>query len=169
MWYLIVSIPDLCNLITLFHHSVNLTRLLLCDDTLKWLRSHHASYICKQFCTLTTTEYRAMIVISKMHPVTYVAMRSMARFCCYWFFVECVSLWGSLFVLCFVVHCFVSFLVLQSYCYERERESWLFYFAGLPCVLWLILFCGSSSWCQWLVFSVCLWYFLIKLNCFCFC
>ena len=31
-------------------------------------------------------------------------------------------LWGSVFALCYVMHCFVSFLVLQSSLRERERE-----------------------------------------------
>ena len=51
-----------------------------------------------------------------------------------------LPLWGSVFVPCFVVHCFVSFLVLQSSWWGRE--SWLLYLVGLPGALCLLLFCG---------------------------
>ena len=49
-----------------------------------------------------------------------------------------------MFVTCFVVHCFVSFVVLQSFLWGRK--SWLHYFVCLSGVLWLQ--CGSSSWCR---------------------
>ena len=71
-------------------------------------------------------------------------------FCC-WLLLP---LWGSVFVPCFVVHCYVSFLVLQSSWWGRE--SWLLYFVFL-------VSCSSSSRCRGLVCSVCLWYFLIIL------
>ena len=44
---------------------------------------------------------------------------------------------------------FVSFLVLRSSC--RGRESWLLNFNCLLDVMWLLLFCVSSSWCHGLV------------------
>ena len=50
-----------------------------------------------------------------------------------------------MFVPCFVVQCFISFLVLVM---MGKRESWLLYFVCLPAVLWLSLFCGSSSRCM---------------------
>ena len=58
----------------------------------------------------------------------------------------------------------VSFLVLQSS--WRGRVSWLLCFNCLPDVLWLLVFCDSSSqWCR-LVCSVWLWYFLMIFACF---
>ena len=44
-----------------------------------------------------------------------------------------LPLWGSVFVPCFVVHCYVSCLVLQSSWWRKE--SWLLYFVCLPGVL----------------------------------
>ena len=63
---------------------------------------------------------------------------------------------------CFVVHGYVSFLVLQSSWWGRE--SWLLYFVCLSDVLWFL--CSSPSRCRALVFSVWLWYFLIILTYF---
>ena len=57
------------------------------------------------------------------------------------------------------------FLVLQLY--WRGRESCLLCFNCLPYVMWLFVFCCSSSWCFVLVCSVWLWYFLIMLTYFC--
>ena len=58
-------------------------------------------------------------------------------FCCCWFVVYCCSHLGVyLFIPCFVVQCYVSFLDLQST--WRGRESWLLYFICLPDVLWLL-------------------------------
>ena len=44
-----------------------------------------------------------------------------------------LPLWGSVFVPCFVVNCFVSFLVLQSSWWGLE--SWLLYCVCLPGIL----------------------------------
>ena len=49
---------------------------------------------------------------------------------------------------------------------ETERGDWLLYFACLPDVLWLLVFCGYSSRYRGLVCSVWLWYFLIILTYF---
>ena len=54
-----------------------------------------------------------------------------------------LPLWGSVFVPCFDVHCYVCFLVLQSPWWGRE--SWLLYFVCLSGVLLLLLFYNSSS------------------------
>ena len=43
-------------------------------------------------------------------------------------------------------------------------ESWLLYFNCLDAVLWLLVFCGSSSWSHGLVCSVWLWYYLVILT-----
>ena len=67
----------------------------------------------------------------------------------------------SVFVSYYIVHCFVSFLVLQSS--WRGNESWLLYFVWLPGALWLLLFCGSISRYRGLVCSVWLCFFLITL------
>ena len=66
----------------------------------------------------------------------------------------------SVIVLGFVVHYFVSILVLRSS--RWGRESWLLCFVCLPCVLWL--HCGSSSRCHGCVCSLWLFYFLIILT-----
>ena len=70
-----------------------------------------------------------------------------------------LPLWGSVLVPCFVDHCFVYFLVLQTSC--SGRESWLLYFFLSSWCLITVLFCGSSSQCRGSVRSVCLRYFLI--------
>ena len=82
-------------------------------------------------------------------------------FCCCRFIVYCCShCRGSVFGPCFVMHYSVSFLVFQSsWC---GRESWLLYLSRLPDVLWLLVFCGTSSRCRGLVCCVWLWYFPIK-------
>ena len=67
---------------------------------------------------------------------------------------------GSVFGPCFVMHYLSVISSLQS---SWGRESWLLYFNCLPCVLWLLVFCGSSSWCRGLVCSEWLCYFLIIL------
>ena len=67
---------------------------------------------------------------------------------------------GILIVVCFVVHYFISILVLQSSWWGRE--SWLLCLVFLPGVSWLL--CGSSSRCHEFVCSLWLWYFLIKLT-----
>ena len=63
--------------------------------------------------------------------------------------------------------CFYSILcvllALQSSVWGRE--SLLLYFNCLPGVLSLFMFCGSSSWCRGLFYSVLLWYFMIILTC----
>ena len=89
--------------------------------------------------------------------------------CCHLFFenfvvdslvyVPAIVCGGSVFGLCFVLHYFVSFLVLKSPWRGREI-NWL------PDVLWLLMFCGSSSRSYVLVCSVWLWYFLIILTYF---
>ena len=71
-----------------------------------------------------------------------------------------LPLWDSVIVQCFVVHFFMSLLVLQSS--WRGRESWLFCLVCLTSVSWLL--CGSSSRCHRLVCSLWLWYFLIILT-----
>ena len=51
-----------------------------------------------------------------------------------------LPLWGSVFVSCFVEHCFVSFLVLQSSWWRRE--GWLLY---VVCLCWsAVCDCGIS-------------------------
>ena len=57
---------------------------------------------------------------------------------------------------------FVSSLVLQWSWWGRE--SWLLCFNCLLDVLWLLVFCGSSSRCFGLICSVWMWYFLIILT-----
>ena len=69
-------------------------------------------------------------------------------------------LWGSVFVPCFAVQWFVSSLVCHHLDPE-ERPGCFTLFDFLVRVLWLLLFCGSSSWCHGLVCSVWMWYFLI--------
>ena len=71
-----------------------------------------------------------------------------------------LPLWESVIVLCFVVRYFLSILVLQSsWC---GRESWsLCLICLLGVSLWLS---GSSSWCDGVVCSLWLWYFLIILT-----
>ena len=86
-------------------------------------------------------------------------------FCCCWFLFIVAPIVGSVFVPCFVVHCFMSFLVLQLFL--RGCGSWLLYFVCRPGVWWLLLFCGSSSRCSGSVCSARLWYFLIILTCLC--
>ena len=54
---------------------------------------------------------------------------------------------------CFVMQYIVFFLVLQSSCWGREGR--LLYFNHLLAVVWLLVFCVSSSWCRGLVCSVC--------------
>ena len=63
------------------------------------------------------------------------------------FFLLSLSLWGSVVVLCFVVRCFVSVLVLQSFWWRGE--GWLLCLICLPGVSrWLS---GSSSRCHGVV------------------
>ena len=50
------------------------------------------------------------------------------------------------------------------FCNHPGKRAKLLYFS-LPTVLWLLLFCGSSSRCCGLVCSMCLWYLLIILTC----
>ena len=58
-----------------------------------------------------------------------------------------LPLWESVIVLCFVVHYFMSILVLQlSF---LGRESWLLCLTCLPGVSWWLS--GSSSWCHGVV------------------
>ena len=71
-----------------------------------------------------------------------------------------LPLWDSVIVLCFVVHYFVSIVVLQSS--RCGRDSWLLCFVCLRGVSWLL--CGSSSRCHGFVYSLWLWYFLIILT-----
>ena len=66
---------------------------------------------------------------------------------------------GSLF--CYSVLCVL--LVLQSYGWGKG--IWLLCFGCLPDVLWLLVFCGSSSLCHGLVCSVWLLYSLIIWSC----
>ena len=70
-----------------------------------------------------------------------------------------LPLWEFVIVLCFVVRCFVSVLVLQSSWWGRE--SWLLCFC-LPGVSWWLS--GSSSRCHGIVCGLWLWYFLIILT-----
>ena len=62
--------------------------------------------------------------------------------------------------LCFVLKYFVSFLVLQSSRWVKER--WLLYFCCALNVMSLILFIDSSSRYHCLVCSMKLWYFLVR-------
>ena len=64
---------------------------------------------------------------------------------------------------CYVVHCFVAFLLVLVLIGKRELIA---LFVCLHGVLWLLLFCCSSSRCRGLVCNVWLWYFLITLACF---
>ena len=73
-------------------------------------------------------------------------------------------MWEFSVCLCFVMHYFVSILVLQSS--WRGRESWLLCYYCLTDVLLLLMLCGSSSRCRGLVCSVWLWYLLILLTYF---
>ena len=84
-------------------------------------------------------------------------------FCCCWLFVYCYNilpLWESVIVLCFVVRCFVSVLVLQSSWWGRE--SWLLCLIYLPGVSWWLS--SSSSRCHRVVCGLWLWFFLIILT-----
>ena len=65
-------------------------------------------------------------------------------------------------IVCFVVHYFMSILVLQSSCWGRE--SWFLCLVCLPGVSWLL--CGSSSRCHMFVCGLWLWFFLIILTYF---
>ena len=65
-----------------------------------------------------------------------------------------LPLWDSVFVSYFIVHCYVSFLVLMG---KRAGCFTLFVF---------LVSCSSSSRCCGLVCRVWLWYFLIKLTFF---
>ena len=67
----------------------------------------------------------------------------------YWCWLLLQS-WDSVIVLCFVVRYFMSILVLQL-C-----------LVCLPGISWLL--CGGASRCHGFVFSLWLWYFLIKLT-----
>ena len=60
-------------------------------------------------------------------------------------------------VLVFVMQYLASFLELQSPWWGRE--NWLLFFNCIPDVLWLLVFCGSSSHSCELVCIVWLWYF----------
>ena len=66
-----------------------------------------------------------------------------------------------------------STLVKMSHCCKSHvvhecwwRESWWVFFDCLLYVLWLLVFCGSSSWFRGLVSCVWLWYFLVILSYF---
>ena len=80
---------------------------------------------------LTTTESRGRFSASKMHlsppPPQWLRLLSVLRqwSCCCWSIVLCTShcLWEFCGCLCFVMHYFVSTLILQSS--WRGRESWL--------------------------------------------
>ena len=109
------------------------------------------------------------------HPVRWLRLLSVLilRFCCYccWFIVLCTShclrgrgRGGSVLVFVFGMRYSVSVLVLKSSWWGRE--SWMLCFNCLPNVLWLLMFCESSSWCCGLVCSTLLWYFLIILTYF---
>ena len=72
-----------------------------------------------------------------------------------------LPLWGFVFVPNFVVHCFVSFLVLQSS--RLGREGWLLYFVFLvSCDCYVALPCGAVGWSA--VCDCAMWYFLIILT-----
>ena len=94
-------------------------------------------------------------------PVALAAVRSKAvvllllTFC-----LLLLPLCESVIVLCFVVRCFVSVLVLQSSWWGRE--SWLLCLICLPGVSWWLS--GSSSRCHRVVCSLWLWHFLIILT-----
>ena len=66
--------------------------------------------------------------------------------------------------LCFGIHHFMSFLVLQSS--WRGRESWLLCFYCILDFLILQMSCSSSSRCCGLVYSMWSWYSLIILTYF---
>ena len=81
---------------------------------------------------------------------------------CSCFTVLCTShcLWEFCVGLCFGMHYFMPFLVLQSSWWGRESRLLCFY-----CLLdVLLLFCCSSSWCRGLDCSVSLWICLIILT-----
>ena len=81
-----------------------------------------------------------------------------------WLFIVALTVYGgSVLGPCFCYSVFYVLLVLQSlWC---GRESLLLYCNCLPDVLWLLVFCGSFSWCQGLGCIVWLWYMLIIITC----
>ena len=87
-------------------------------------------------------------------------------FCCCWSIAYCCShcLWGfcvwSFF--CYSVLCVL--LVLQPPLWGKKSR--LLYFNRVPDVLWLLVFCRSSSRYPVLIWSMWLWYFLFILICF---
>ena len=85
---------------------------------------------------------------SKMHLSLRLPSLLRQWFCCCWFIVLYPShyLWGLCIGLCFGMHYFVSFIVLQSSWWGKE--SWLLCNNCLSYVLLLFIFCGSSLWCR---------------------
>ena len=69
---------------------------------------------------------------------SYAMVLSLLMHCLLLFPMFCL---GFMFDPCFVVHCLVSFLVLQSFCWGKE--SWLLYFNYLLMSFELV-FCVSS-------------------------
>ena len=76
-----------------------------------------------------------------------------------------LPLWESVIVLCFIVRCFMSILVLQSSWWGRE--SWLLCLICLPGVSWWLS--GSSSRWHGVVCGLWVWYFLIILSYYFWC
>ena len=72
-------------------------------------------------------------------------------------------LWGSCVrvMFCYAVLSVISSLAIIL---MRKRESGLLNFNSLPSVLWLLVLCGSSSWCRGLIRSVWFWHFMFILN-----
>ena len=87
-------------------------------------------------------------------------------FSCCWFivFVYLPLFVGVLCWLCFGMHYFMSFLVLQPS--WRGRGSWLLCSYCLLDVLLLVMSCSSSARCHGLACSLFLWYFLVVLTYF---
>ena len=82
--------------------------------------------------------YRLLTVLRQCFIFIYRLLTVLRQwFCCCWSIVWCAShwLWGFYVCLCFVVHYFLSFLVLQSS--WRWREIWLLFSNCLTDVLLL--------------------------------
>ena len=147
----------------------NCNKLFLHDDTLHMLEGLHASWT---FLVLQQqAESRAKIwYMYQLNafkppppppPMAWAAVRSKTLVLLFLAFcLLLLPLWESVIVLCFVVRCFVSILVLQSSSWGRE--SWLLCLICLPGVSWWLS--GSSSRCHGVVCGLWLWYFLIILT-----
>ena len=118
-------------------------------------------------CTLTTTESRAK------RWYCYNARKPSPRGLCFNPFSVVVFRW---FILC-TFHCWWWFIVWYALLcvfsrfaifWTRNRELIaLLCFNCVPYVLFLLIFCGSSTRCHGLVYVVWLWYSMIILTYFC--